>query len=158
MYEICLLASWPVTELAALGKRAENAGLERVWCRDCSPDADVFVALTILAQATTRVRLGPAGLDPASRHPIVALGAMLTLDELSGGRAFLAFDRTSELEPEATELARKAASGGRQFSGQHFQLDNATYTWGRRELEVLAEPSDLLTPASPEEAMRLLNP
>ena len=131
--------------------------MERLWCRDCLPDADVFVALTMIAEATSRLRFGPAGLDPASRHPIVALGAVLTLDEMSGGRAFLAFDPASALAGEATELARLAAAGGRDFSGAHFQLDNATYAWGRRDLEVLAEPTDLTAPASPAEALRMLD-
>lgn len=131
--------------------------MERLWCRDCLPEADVFVALTVIAEATSRLRFGPARLDPASRHPIVALGAMLTLDEMSGGRAFLAFDPASELAGEAAELARLAAPGGRDFSGAHFQLDNATYAWGRRDLEVLAEPTDLTAPASPAEALRMLD-
>lgn len=50
---------------------------------------ELYVSLTACALATTRLRLGPTVTNPITRHPAVTASAIATLDELSGGRAFL---------------------------------------------------------------------
>lgn len=50
---------------------------------------DVYVRLTQAAAATSRMRLGTWVTNPITRHPAVTAGAIASVDDISGGRAFL---------------------------------------------------------------------
>jgi 5,10-methylenetetrahydromethanopterin reductase len=69
---------------------AEEAGFGGVWVGD-SPVLwrELYVLLGAAAVRTTRVRLGPAVTNPVTRQLAVTASALLTLQELSGGRAAL---------------------------------------------------------------------
>jgi 5,10-methylenetetrahydromethanopterin reductase len=69
---------------------AEAAGLGGIWVGD-SPVLwrELYVVLGAAAERTGRVRLGPAVTNPVSRHVAVTASALMTLQELSGGRAAL---------------------------------------------------------------------
>ena len=71
---LLLLPSRPVPEMAALVARAEALGYDDVWLADERFFREVYATLTVFAQSTRRVRLGPCVTDPYSRHP--ALTAM----------------------------------------------------------------------------------
>jgi 5,10-methylenetetrahydromethanopterin reductase len=77
-------------EVAALGAEAEAAGVDALWVPD-SPMLyrDPYVTLGVLAGRTRRVALGTLATNPATRHPAVTANAILTVQELSGGRARL---------------------------------------------------------------------
>lgn len=78
----------------ALTRRAEEAGFDYGWLFD-SPVLwrEPYVLLTLMAQATTRLRLGTCVTNPASREPTVTASALSVLDELSGGRMDLGIGR-----------------------------------------------------------------
>ncbi len=86
---LLVLPSRPVAELAALAARAEALGYDDVWLADERFFREVYASLAVLAQATSRVRLGPCVTDPYSRHPALTAMAIATLDEIAGGRAVL---------------------------------------------------------------------
>ncbi|HYY76849.1 MAG TPA: LLM class flavin-dependent oxidoreductase, partial [Gaiellaceae bacterium] len=69
---------------------AEEAGLGGIWVGD-SPVLwrELYVLLGAAAERTARVRLGPAVTNPVSRHIAVTASALMTLQELSDGRAQL---------------------------------------------------------------------
>jgi 5,10-methylenetetrahydromethanopterin reductase len=50
--------------------------------------ADPYVALTVAAQATSRIRIGTMVTNPVTRHPAVCAGALASIQQLSGGRVF----------------------------------------------------------------------
>jgi len=50
---------------------------------------ELYVALTIAALDTSRIRLGPLVTNPLTRHPVVTASAISSVDEVSGGRAVL---------------------------------------------------------------------
>jgi 5,10-methylenetetrahydromethanopterin reductase len=54
---------------------------------------DSYVALTIAAQATSRIKLGVGVTNPVTRHPAVTAAAIAGIQELSGGRAVLGIGR-----------------------------------------------------------------
>jgi 5,10-methylenetetrahydromethanopterin reductase len=66
---------------------AEAAGLGGIWVGD-SPVLwrELYVVLGAAAERTGRIRLGPAVTNPVSRHVAVTASALMTLQELSGGR------------------------------------------------------------------------
>ena len=76
-----------VVELAAL---AEQLGCRRCWVYDEGVHTrDVYVTLAAIATATDRIGLGPGITNPYVRHPGATASAVASLDELSGGRAFV---------------------------------------------------------------------
>src|SRR5207248_4499462 len=54
---------------------------------------DVFAALAIAAQATSRLLLATGATNPATRHPAVLASAMATIQVESAGRAWLGIAR-----------------------------------------------------------------
>lgn len=56
------------------------------------------VPLALAAQATRRIALGPAAINPFTLHPVEIAGQIATLDLLSDGRAYLGLVRGAWLE------------------------------------------------------------
>ncbi len=73
--------------LAELAKLAEDHGFEGVWVSNMHDGRDPFVNFVDAARATSRIRLGPVAVSPYELHPLKMGNALLTLNELSGGRA-----------------------------------------------------------------------
>lgn len=85
-----LMPDGPIGQVAELARLAEDVGAARVLVYDEGLHTrDVYVALAAVAAATSRVALGPGITNPYVRHPGATATAIATLDEASGGRAFL---------------------------------------------------------------------
>lgn len=139
---------------------AEEAGFNGVWTWDhlrvAPPDPpgsvpEAMTVLTALAEATSRVQLGPLVLNVANRHPGVLANMAATLQEVSGGRLVLGIGAGGgaespfaaeqraigrALEPDRVRAERVAETaqvlkllwggGEPSFDGQHYQLDHAS--------------------------------
>lgn len=68
---------------------AEESGLDEAWVGDEGPAREPFAVLAAATQATERIRLAVGVTNPYVRHPGIAVTTMLTIHELSGGRAIL---------------------------------------------------------------------
>ena len=89
----------PFAEMRAIAVAADEAGLDSIWVADHlfirnakGEDRGVWEAIAILgalADATTRVELGPLVLCAPFRNPGVIAWAANTLEEISGGRFVL---------------------------------------------------------------------
>jgi 5,10-methylenetetrahydromethanopterin reductase len=78
----------------AVARLADDAGIDMVGLGDSqSTLRDVYALLSVCAAATSRLALGPLVTNPMTRHPAVTAAAITTIDELSGGRAFLGIGR-----------------------------------------------------------------
>ncbi len=78
----------------ALTRQAEAAGFDYGWLFDSHVLwRDPYPLLTLMAQATTRLRLGTCVTNPATREPSVTASALAVLQELSGGRMDLGIGR-----------------------------------------------------------------
>lgn len=85
-----LMPDGPVGRVAELARLAEDLGAARVLVYDEGLHTrDVYITLAAVAAATERVALGPGITNPYVRHPGATASAIATLDEASGGRAFL---------------------------------------------------------------------
>ncbi|MBI4298517.1 MAG: LLM class flavin-dependent oxidoreductase [Chloroflexi bacterium] len=73
-----------------LAKAADQHGFKHLWMID-STDVypDYYVHSGIYAVNTSHIRIGPSVTNPRTRHPRVTANAMLTIYEVSGGRAIL---------------------------------------------------------------------
>ncbi|MEM2896068.1 MAG: LLM class flavin-dependent oxidoreductase [Candidatus Bathyarchaeia archaeon] len=91
-FGISITPNKPISEWIKLVKIAEAYGFEHAWVADESPSPpfrDVFVTLSALAMSTERIRLGTSVCNPYTRHFAMIALAILSLDELSNGRAVL---------------------------------------------------------------------
>ena len=78
----------------ALTRQAEAAGFDYGWLFDSHVLwREPYVLLTLMAEATTRLRLGTCVTNPASREPTVTASALAVLNEVSGGRMDLGIGR-----------------------------------------------------------------
>lgn len=75
--------------LAELGRLAEDAGFDHLWYANHKLYRDLFVGLSVLSAATSRIGLGTFIAEPYSQHPGQLAAGIATIDELSGGRATL---------------------------------------------------------------------
>jgi probable F420-dependent oxidoreductase len=83
-----------VERTLALTRQAESAGFDYGWLFDSHVLwREAYVLLTLMAQATTRLRLGTCVTNPATREPTVTASALAVLDELSAGRMDLGIGR-----------------------------------------------------------------
>lgn len=91
-----------------LARQLEEWGFDGLLLADSETlVADPYVELALVANATQRLRLGPAVTNPITRLPSVTAGAMATLQAESGGRAVLAMGRG---DSALAQLGRRSAT------------------------------------------------
>jgi probable F420-dependent oxidoreductase len=77
-----------------LTRQAEAAGFAYGWLFDSHVLwREPYPLLTLMAKATTDMRLGTCVTNPGTREPSVTASALATLDEISGGRMDLGIGR-----------------------------------------------------------------
>lgn len=75
--------------IAEIAVEAEKAGVRTLWHSNFPSDWDPFIGLVPAALATSRIRLGVLALSPYEMHPIRIASALVSLNELSNGRAII---------------------------------------------------------------------
>jgi F420-dependent oxidoreductase-like protein len=133
--------------------RVEELGYDSLWLSDhCLslqvPDSqalETWVALTLVAAETTRLRFGPLVSPITFRHPSLLARMAASLDALSGGRLVLgvgagwnevehrAFGlpfpparvRMDMLEEGIEVILRLLGDGPAHYAGRYYQLDGA---------------------------------
>ena len=148
-----LLPEAPIAEVVTLARQAEALGYDRCWVYDEGlATRDVYVTLTAIAQATTTIKLGPGITNPYTRHPATTAATIASLDEFSGGRAFLGIGAGGSLTlgPLGTDRGHPLAAVGDViaacrglFSGQPvtmmgrgFSLTDAVLGFARPDIEI----------------------
>jgi 5,10-methylenetetrahydromethanopterin reductase len=79
--------------LLDLARAADEGGADSIWVSEDPEGWDAFAVLGAIAVKTERARLGPGVTNPYLRHPNLIAASVSTLDQLSGGRAFLGLGR-----------------------------------------------------------------
>ncbi|MDH3509752.1 MAG: LLM class flavin-dependent oxidoreductase [Gammaproteobacteria bacterium] len=74
-------------EIVKLGKLAEDCGLGGVWIANNYSSRDAFVNFVPLAEQSNKIRMGPIAVSPFELHPQKMAHSLLTLNEISEGRA-----------------------------------------------------------------------
>ncbi len=77
----------PGPQIVEQARAAERLGYRRVWVSD-SPACygDVWMTLTLVAEHTEEIGVGPAVLVPSLRHVVAQASAIATLEGLAPGR------------------------------------------------------------------------
>jgi len=141
--------------LTEIGQAAEDAGLDSLWVMDHwfqvpdgtwggpeQPMLEAYTTLGFLAQATTRIALGPLVAGVIYREPGALIKTATTLDVIAGGRTYLGLgagwyereahglgfpfppraERFEWLE-ETLQIAQRMFAGDRSpFEGSHYRL------------------------------------
>jgi len=136
-------------QIVDLGMAAETYGIRAIWTSNYFAHWDGFMSLVPLALATRKLRLGVLAVSPFEMHPLKIANALLTLNEMSKGRAMAAVGagegniRAMDLEKpkkqvlavrEAIEIIRFAASGKLKtgYEGEIFNVKlPCAYPWVR---------------------------
>ena len=136
--------------LRDLGLLAEQLGFESVWAPNILSARDPFLAFSLLARDSRAVRMGPVAISPFELHPLKMANALLTLNELSGGRANLVIGGGGGtmigmgLKPDRRATHPRMVRGVREcveflravsptaplnFNGELFQVQNYLPDW-----------------------------
>jgi 5,10-methylenetetrahydromethanopterin reductase len=79
-----------LVDFGGLCREVEENGFDLLGVADSqSVFREMYVALTLAASSTARVRLGPLVTNPLTRHLVVTASAISSVDEVSRGRAVL---------------------------------------------------------------------
>lgn len=130
------------------GILSEKYGFDYVWITDHFNNRNVYVILTLIANYTDRVFLGPGVTNPYLTHPAVIASSTASLDRISGGRAvlgigagdkvtlgFLGVKRRKPLTTvrECVEILRSFFRGERvSYNGEIFQVQSAALAFKPR--------------------------
>jgi len=88
--DVILDPEYTPAEIREIAVRAEQIGLRAVWSSNYHQYWDSFLSLAPAALATSRILLGPLAVSPWEMHPLKMANALLTLNEISNGRAMIA--------------------------------------------------------------------
>jgi 5,10-methylenetetrahydromethanopterin reductase len=162
-----------MAEYPRLARTVEDHGFAELSVHDVIWGRPVWSVLTLIAEHTSRVRVGPDVTHPFARHPVVTAANIAALDELSGGRAILGVGQGSFFEPAQIAHDRSVAAvrdlilivqqllagQRRPYEGSVFQLDEAAAlrfpvrsvplfagTFGPRMIEMAAGLVDEIRP------------
>ena len=123
-------------DYATLARMAEQYGFDVLTVFSDLMYQPAVVPLLVAALNTTRIRLGPACLNPFTLHPVEIAGQIAALDLVSQGRAYLGLARGAWLEKirieqaqpvralrEAAEIVRRLLAGDPGgYQGEVFSL------------------------------------
>jgi alkanesulfonate monooxygenase SsuD/methylene tetrahydromethanopterin reductase-like flavin-dependent oxidoreductase (luciferase family) len=138
-------------EIAALARRAEDAGFDSLWVADTilvRPDTDdpmgyweCWSVLAALATVTSRVALGSLVTGAGFRNPVLLANLVNTADEISDGRVILGIGagetgqythlgmdpgrRYGRLEEALAIIRALLRDGHATFVGEHYQVQDA---------------------------------
>ena len=146
-FGVTLVHDADVRAIVELGCLAEEAGWDGVFVWDGIDGNDVWVTLAAIAARTERVKLATMLTPLSRRRPWKLAQETATLDKLSGGRVILPVGlgapetgfakygeevdrkRRAELLDEGLAVLNGLWSGGPfSFEGEHFRLDDVTYS------------------------------
>ena len=103
-----LLAHTPASRLVEFAVRAERAGFDYIFLNEAQTlYQDPWPVFALIADATSRIKIGPNVTSPGLRDPVVTAALLATLDELSEGRMVCGMGRG---DASARTMGRRPAS------------------------------------------------
>ena len=145
-----------VNEVGEHARLAENRGFEHVTLVDEPFLArDVFTGLAVVALNTERVSIGHGVVDPLTYFPTALGNAAATLNELSGGRAFLGLGAGGPAGKFMEPLPFKKFEEAVLFLKKFMRGEVAEYNGHRVHSEWIKDPVPLYLAADGPRALKL---
>ena len=126
-----------MSETLELAKAAEALGYHSFWLSEGYHSRSAIVRATLIAAATSKIKIGLGILSPHTKHPALLAMEAASLDEVARGRVILGIGRvlnalrkhaldsagTTRLVKESIEISKKILSGQRvQYDGRIFKM------------------------------------
>ena len=142
--DVILESRQSAASLSALGELAEQHGIRAVWVSSLLNSRDPYANFSLLAQRSSRLRMGPIAVNPFDTHPVRIAAGLLTLNELCRGRALIVIGGGGEalealsIQPtrrvravsECVQIIKGVASGKRfDFDGQLYTVHGYQMSW-----------------------------
>ena len=143
-------------QITELGLMAERYGIAGLWVQNYATGMDPFMSLVPLARMSTRIRLGVVIVSPHEMHPLKMATSLLTLNEMSRGRASIVIGRGGEwlgvmgadrrprvsVVGDAIEIVRRAARGDGidgmiSYTGESYQAKWFRTPWVKEKRPAL---------------------
>ena len=99
-------------QITEIGQAAEKYGIRAIWTSNYFAHWDGFLSLAPLAASTSKNLMGPLAVSPFEMHPLKIANSLLTLNEMSNGRAMIAMG-AGEGNLEAMALKKPQKEIGR---------------------------------------------
>ena len=137
------------SEITELGLLAEKYGVHTIWVASYLDSREPFVNLSQLASQSNQIHLGPVALNPFDTHPIRIAAGLLTLNELSNGRASIVIGGGGEALQslnlktvkrvravrECIEILKSISpSHALNYDGEIFQVNNYHPFWATQSI------------------------
>jgi 5,10-methylenetetrahydromethanopterin reductase len=133
-------------EVVKEAKLAEEAGFKYIWGWEGTSTKNVFMNLTMIALNTKKVKLGPGAIYPQTRNPAVIASSILTLNDISNGRALIgigtggsktalegigiSLEKPVSLIKETIEVIRRLATGEIiDYNGEMTKIKGLQFPW-----------------------------
>ena len=88
--DVILEADVGPQQFAELAVKAEKIGVRAIWSSNYHQNYDAFLVMAPAALATSKIKLAALAVSPWEMHPLKMANALLTLNEISNGRAAVA--------------------------------------------------------------------
>ncbi|MCE7735631.1 MAG: LLM class flavin-dependent oxidoreductase [Candidatus Heimdallarchaeota archaeon] len=140
-----------ILEYGRIAKKVEEFGFDRITVYNDMLYQPAWLPLTIIAQTTDKIKLGPAAVNPFTSHPMNIAGNISLLNDLSKGRAYLGLARGAWLDfigvshPKPITALREAFicinhllnRDKRELEGEFFPLSGGdTLRWNTTEAKI----------------------
>ena len=140
-FSVIVQAIDPPAAFTELVETVERLGFDNFWVADSSLHARcTYTYLSYAAAHTSRIKLGTGITHPVTRHPAININSIVTLHEVSGGRAVLGIGAGDRpvlelgLRPapvaaieDMVHLARRLVAGETvSLEGHGFRTEQAT--------------------------------
>lgn len=130
-------------EAAELGLLAERYGLRGVWSTNYPTSQDPFFALSLLANRSSAIRMGPLAISPFELHPLRMGNLLYSLNELCGGRGMITVGgggavlqamggkrhRMIRALRECLEILRAGRDGPGDYQGEIYSVRGYKLDW-----------------------------
>jgi alkanesulfonate monooxygenase SsuD/methylene tetrahydromethanopterin reductase-like flavin-dependent oxidoreductase (luciferase family) len=143
--DVILEAGLTAARVESLAVQAEQYGVQTLWVASFPSRRDPVPALALASRATGRIRLGSLPVSPYEVHPLRIADQLLTLNELSKGRASILIGGLGHSVSRVTGLqpARRVTAVGDtirilkglrpdtvlDYEGQLYSLKNYRAEW-----------------------------
>lgn len=130
-----------LAEYGELARLVEQYGFHTISVYEDLMFQPAWQPLQMMAQETSRLRLGPAVVNPYLRHPAIIAGEFALLNQVAQGRAYLGLGRGAFLDllavspsqpvttvREAIDMVQRLLRGDREpYRGRVFQATDEAY-------------------------------
>lgn len=137
--EIIIGCEMHPAQVAEFAVEAEKAGVRALWHSNLPNGWDPFLGLSQAAVATSRIKLGVLALSPYEMHPVRIAYSIISLNELSKGRAVIglggggamALATTNRAKDENLDFKKmRIVRGVREAAEIIYRMSTGKFHWG----------------------------